>query len=484
MVLAAAACGKHAEKKQDETPQTSKTVEPAKPAAPAGELPITSKSPDAIQEFKLGVDLMMHARPGADAHFKKAVELDPEFAQAMALAGATTPGAEGTDMLAKAGPLAAKLPEAERAFIEAYQALRAGDAKKATQRFERAAELAPGDWRPRYLLATLANNRFDSAAALRHAQAAKDLAPSEPIIYNVIAYAEAATRNWDKAIEAAKRQVELLPEDANPQDTLGEIQLWAGKFDDAEKSFLEATKLDPSYPAAWAGVALARGYRGDYKGALEAYEQEKAAKQPGVKFEAMLDSAWIQLAQDKLADAMTTLDALDKAPDAPKFPLYAFSALDRAHMLSLSGKYAEASKWYATALSRSEQLAGDARNGVMSGYRIGVLRNAALQKKAAPDAAKLVADEEALAASQGDDKASQNTLAHVRGLAAWAKSGAKAAEDELVKCEPHALMCRYDLVRAAKKAGDTDGAKTIYQQLVETPQRIPEGVYIKTHPLK
>jgi hypothetical protein len=203
-----------------------------------------------------------------------------------------------------------------------------------------------------------------------------------------------------------------------------------------------------------------------------------------VKFEAMLDSAWIQLAQDKLADAMTTLDALDKDPDAPKFALYAFSALDRAHMLSLSGKYAEASKWYATALSRSEQLAGDARNGVMSGYRIGVLRNAALQKKAAPDAAKLVADEEALAASQGDDKASQNTLAHVRGLAAWAKSGAKAAEDELVKCEPHALMCRYDLVRAAKKAGDTDGAKTIYQQLVETPQRIPEGVYIKTHPLK
>jgi hypothetical protein len=45
-------------------------------------------------------------------------------------------------------------------------------------------------------------------------------------------------------------------------------------------------------------------------------------------------------------------------------------------------------------------------------------------------------------------------------------------------------MCRYDLVRAAKKAGDADGAKTIYQQLVETPLRIPEGVYIKTHPLK
>jgi Flp pilus assembly protein TadD len=480
VMVVVAACGKHAEKKQEET---SKTVEQTKPVTPA-ELPITSKSPEAIQEFKTGIDLMMHARPGADAHFKKAVELDPEFAQAMALAGATTPGAEGTDMLATAGPLAAKLPEAERAFIEGYQALRAGDGKKATERFERAAALAPGDWRPPYLLATLANNRFDSAAALRHAQAAEDLAPSEPIVYNVIAYAEASTRNWDKAIEAAKKQVELLPKDANPQDTLGEIQLWAGKFEDAEKSFLEATKLDPNYPAAWAGVALARGYRGDYRGALEAYDQEKSAKQPGVKFEAMLDSAWIQLAQDKLPAAMTTLDALDKDPDAPKFALYAFSALDRAHMLSLSGKYADATKWYATALKRSDALAGDARNGVMAGYRIGVLRNAALQGKPTPEADKLVADAEAFATAQGNDKATQHTLAHVRGLAAWAKSGPKAAEDELVKCDPHALMCRYDLVRAAQKAGDADGAKTMYQQLVETPQRIPEGVYIKTHPLK
>jgi tetratricopeptide (TPR) repeat protein len=480
MVLATA-CGKHAEKKPEEAP---KTVEQPKPTAPSGEVPITSKSPEAINEFKTGLDFMMHARPGADAHFKKAVELDPEFAQAMALAGVNTPGAEGTEMLSKAGTLATKLPEAERAFIEAYQALRAGDGKKAMERFERAAELAPGDWRPPYLIATLANNRFDSASALRYAEKAKALAPNEPILYNVLAYAHAATREWDKAIEAAKKQVELLPNDANPRDTLAEIQLWAGKFDDAEKSFLEATKLDPNYPAAWAGVALARGYRGDYKGALEAYDQEKTAKQPGVKYEAMLDSAWIQLAQDKLPDAMATLDALDKDPDAPKFPLYAYSALDRAHMLSLSGKYADATKWYATALSRSEALAGDARNGVMGGYRIGVLRNAALQGKPAPDADKLVADEEALAASQGNNSGLQNTLAHIHGLAAWSKSGPKAAEDELVKCDPHALMCRYDLVRAAKKAGDADGAKTIYQQLVETPQRIPEGVYIKTHPLK
>src|SRR5512139_2807755 len=104
MVLVAA-CGKHAEKKQEELP---KSVEPAKPAAPA-ELPITSKSPDAIKEFQLGEDMLTHARPGAEVHFKKALELDPDFAQAMALAGFVTPGSEGTDMLAKAGAVAAKL---------------------------------------------------------------------------------------------------------------------------------------------------------------------------------------------------------------------------------------------------------------------------------------------------------------------------------------------------------------------------------------
>ena len=58
MVLATA-CGKHAEKKPEEAP---KTVEQPKPAAASGEVPITSKSPEAIEEFKTGRDLMMHHR--------------------------------------------------------------------------------------------------------------------------------------------------------------------------------------------------------------------------------------------------------------------------------------------------------------------------------------------------------------------------------------------------------------------------------------
>src|ERR1043165_3947529 len=109
VVLFAAACGKKAEEKKPEA--TPKVVEQQpKEMMPPARLSITSKSPEAVKEYEAGQALMF-AQRGEDAvpHFKKALELDPEFARAMAALGMMTPGAEGTDMLHKAGALAEKL---------------------------------------------------------------------------------------------------------------------------------------------------------------------------------------------------------------------------------------------------------------------------------------------------------------------------------------------------------------------------------------
>src|SRR5262245_21293572 len=85
-------------KKQQELPKGDdpvpkaiehKQVEPGKP----GDVPVTSRSPDAIKEFETGRDLVDNMRGGeAVEHFKKAVELDPDFAQAHGYLGIVTPG--------------------------------------------------------------------------------------------------------------------------------------------------------------------------------------------------------------------------------------------------------------------------------------------------------------------------------------------------------------------------------------------------------
>jgi tetratricopeptide (TPR) repeat protein len=362
VVLFAAACGKKAEEKKAPEP-APKMVEkqPKEPVAAPAKLTITSKSPDAVKEFEAGQALAIAARGDeATPHFKKALELDPEFARAMAAVGLNTPGSEGTDMLAKAGQLAANLPDGEKAVIEGQMAMRAGDPVKARERFEHALSVAPGEWWLDLTLSELSNGR-DDAASLKYSEDAIKLNPTAAQPYNIMAYTYARQKDWDKAITAAKKQVELAPSEPNPVDSLAEIEMWSGKFDDADKDFVKATTVDANFTLSWQGAELARAYKGDFKGAYEANDKFAAGTGPGQKFDAMLDKAWLQFAEGKLPDALKTIDAVEKDAAAQKLPVYAWAGLDRAAILAQGGKLADAKKVLADIDKRADQLAGDGR---------------------------------------------------------------------------------------------------------------------------
>jgi hypothetical protein len=198
-----------------------------------------------------------------------------------------------------------------------------------------------------------------------------------------------------------------------------------------------------------------------------------------------MERAWLQFAENKLPDALKTLDAIDKDAGAKKFPVYAFAALERAHILGEAGKPADAKKALAEALKRSETLAGDGKFNFMTMYRVATLRTAMLEGKAAPDADKILTDAETEGKRLGTDKREASTQAYMRGLAVWAKGGAKdgpkAAIAELEKCDAQMIICRFDLVKAKRAAGDTAGADAIAKEIKETPRRDAAIVYLVTH---
>jgi hypothetical protein len=240
--------------------------------------------------------------------------------------------------------------------------------------------------------------------------------------------------------------------------------------------------LEPKFVLAWDGIAIARAYRGDYKGAYEAYEKQKAgALVPPEKFGAMVSTALIAFAEDKLPQALAGFDAIEKDPEAKNLPIYAFGALSRAFVLTQAGKAADATKWYATALQRSEALAGGLRLNLQRGHRLGVLRNAVLSGKPAADADKLVAAAQQDLDKHADDKRLQSEVAYARGLAAWAKSGPKDAIAELSKCDPEVVVCRFDLAAAQRKTGDAAGADATEKALREAPRRDAAFMFIWTH---
>ena len=163
----------------------------------------------------------------------------------------------------------------ERTQIELLSASLTHDDAGRRASLQKLAELAPADPAPRLTLAQLetAGRRFpEAASAYREAIQAGANAPA---IENQLGYAEALAGNLDaarKAFDAYGRQ----PEDAtNALDSLGECLFMNGKFDAAEKAFLDAYAKDPAFlngETVWK-AAHARWLKGDLKGADELLER-------------------------------------------------------------------------------------------------------------------------------------------------------------------------------------------------------------------
>lgn len=479
-------CKKNEKKAKPATTAAKTTDKVEKDAPPAAEMTVTSKSPEAVAAFQIGRDKVDNLKePAARDDFKKAVELDPDFALALAYLGTVTPGAEGMVHLDKAKSLAAKLPEAERLFVEALHLERSGDMAAAVDTWEKASTAAAGDWRILIHLATVANAAGDADEAMEFADKAAKIKPDLALAHNILAYAHAGRSEWDKAIAAAQKQVELLPQEPNPNDTLGEIYLMAGKFDESEKAYQAALAVDPKFGIAWQGVAMARAYRGDFKGAAEAIEKDrKAAPTPEIAAAITSMLAWMKAAEGKLPEALKLLDQSEKDPAIQKGPAYAGAAVERAHFLQLSGKYPDAAKWYATAVKRAETLPGAGKRGIGVTSAVGLLRNAALSGKGAETVDAQLAVVEKSAAELPDSPRDQSIASWARGLAAWAKGGAKdgpkAAIAELSKCREDLVVCRYDLAVAQRKAGDAAAADATEKDIRETPLRDVGAVYVYT----
>ncbi len=477
VLLAAAACGKKAEETKAQPEQAPKAVEP--PRKPAlMRVPLTSKSPEAIAEYDKAHELTQRSR-GFEAidHYKKAIELDPTFARAYADLGTILTGPEGTELLAKAGPLAAKLPEAERLYVEVAQATRAGDDAKAIAALRKMVELAPGEWEAQLQLVEIDRGRGEYDAAIERARKVLELRPDAAIAYNLIAYAYAAKKQWEPAIAAAKKQVELMPAEPNPLDSLGEIQLQAGMFAEAEASFVAATKLDPTFFVAWGGAALARAYQRNFKGAYEAFAEEKKSPTLYLAHEAMLDTAWIQFAEGKTKQALASLDALDKVADLAKTPIYADVAIARGMILTETGAYAAAAKASADTLKRAEKLAGDGRPRVERFARLTLLRAAALAGKPAADGDALVAAVEEAAKARPPSAYQDSVVTYARGLAIWAKGDAREAIAKLILCDPQLVLCRVDLAALQRKTGDMTATAATSKSIRENPLRDAGVVY-------
>ncbi|RPH55821.1 MAG: tetratricopeptide repeat protein, partial [Acidobacteria bacterium] len=327
---------------------------PAEPTKPT-EIPITSKSPEAVDKFKKGRDLTENLRmPEATEALDEALKLDPDFAQALAYRGVATPGPQGLKEMERASALAASLPTTEKLLIDATLAGRRGEFARSTELWKQLTDAIASDWRSWTGLGTqlYSNEKYREAADAF--KKAAELNPKAGSAFNNLGYAYLVQGEAGPAIEAFQKYASINPDEPNPQDSLAEALMAGGQFADAEAAFRKAVALSPTFSVAWEGVAYVKAFQGDWAGAREALNQARdRAPRPSDRIDVQRLGALLTLAEGKMTEAMKQLDALEKSPEASTVDV-AFVPTYRATALVDASRYADAQTQIAKALQTAD----------------------------------------------------------------------------------------------------------------------------------
>jgi Flp pilus assembly protein TadD len=441
---------------------------------------ISTKSAEAREAFDRGEILLVNLRPEEAAKaFDEALSHDPGFALARALRGQATPGADGLKQIETAAGMR-PVSEGEQVLIEGMVANRRGDWARAKESFTRVTQLASGDWRGHYMVGVIMMNEENYPGATESLRKAAELNPKAGGAQNMLGYSALRQGDTATAIAAFEEYARVLPTEPNPQDSLGEALLAAGRFKDAETAFAKAAELSPQFGIAWEGIAYARYFGGDTAGARDALAKARQAlTRAGDK--AQIDSvlAAIEVAENRPAAARRALDAAEKTPDAEPSDI-AFVPITRAMMLIDTGNHRESAKEAGVALERADANQyppGLERNLRREALRARITAEARLGDKTAAAVTSAALDQEA--SSSAADAAAQTAMHYGRGMLAVAQGELATARSHFEQCSSEDEYCKYQLVLAAQKAGDSAGAAAVRDRIVKLYQRTPGHIVVR-----
>ena len=283
------------------------------------------------------------SEPDAAAReFARAVEAGPAYGAAYA-AWAQWMISHGRPALAQPAIAAARaqwtaLAPVERAQLQTISAALSGDPaaeRKALLELARATPADPSVYRG---LAGLDLRARACPSAIGWYERALAIDPDDIVLLNETGYAQACARDLESATRTLSRYRDLRPNEANPLDSLGDVNFQLGRFSAAARYYSEAYSKDPAfllhsemYKTAWAYLMA-----GDLPRANEAFgkflETRQAAHDPVAPYR---EAQW-EFLTGRRKQALSRMEALTQAPQ----PLLAALATRElsAWRLELSGK--------------------------------------------------------------------------------------------------------------------------------------------------
>jgi len=211
---------------------------------------------DALHAYEEGIGYFNRLLDvQAAASFRRATELDPQFAMAyyrlsVVLLNSSHPR-EARQAVAQAAQLAQRLPlpEQQKLLIQAAGLSAAGRSDDAIQVLQTAVSQFPNDpelwWR---LGVGLIVGEGRSQEGIAAEEKVLGIDPKNPLAYNLLAYGYAEQGDLTRALAALDKYAALLPpNDPNPNDTRGDVYALNGQFDDAVAQYRKNVELHPDF---------------------------------------------------------------------------------------------------------------------------------------------------------------------------------------------------------------------------------------------
>lgn len=280
-------------------------------------MPVTTSSPAAARYFENGMrQYEMHRWNFALNDWHEAVKLDPDFALAHAWICMTTvdPAEEASHRNQAKLAMKAASP-GERLVVKWMAAIHENRYVEGITAMNDLLSLYPHDKRLNFLFGywLFRQDQYDMAERLTLKALAEDARYATA--YNQMAYLYSRRGDYPKALQAAGKYVELLPNEPNPHDSYGEMLRLSGRFDEALEQYRMALKIDPTFYISQKELGETYAIMGESKRAREEYAKAvHDAPSDGLRAEYLQKSAmtYVRAREYKQAD-QAYLDAANKA---------------------------------------------------------------------------------------------------------------------------------------------------------------------------
>jgi tetratricopeptide (TPR) repeat protein len=308
---------------------------------------VTTSSAEAARVYKEALDnercaYVKEARLG----YARAIELDPDFAEALlGLARLSGDGEQGMGLVRRAAKLKDRLTERERLHVDMQLAARENRREEALAIAARVHARYPDDVRAAMALAGAELLKGNNEGAVKIFTDLLATSPNNPDAYNQIGYYYAFRGDTDRAIENLKKYQFMLPESANPYDSLGEVLAYAGRYDESIASLNRALQIKPDFFESWGHLGVAYEGQGESGKAIAAYLKAAELADNDGKREGLLASGLRAVCLSREKDRKVAGEIAERLGKLPKT---SHSEIGREVLLSaldlIEGKPAEAER--------------------------------------------------------------------------------------------------------------------------------------------